>query len=231
MNNPYKSNNPYKPIFFSKEFIVSKNTSIDNVYKIEIKSESSILIQNIKQTKLLVGLITNTQKNEITFQATTIEPLNKFIKKNSNWSYMKSLELISSLLKQIQLLYKDKFCFYGLNIDNIIVINENTFLQLSTDYLVPLKNDNLSFEVPFSKKIFVSPEVINITSLPTTIPYKSIYYSLSSLCFYLLFQKNTLEIKEKEIKDHMTSIIGTKLYWFLLRGLEENIEKRALIYI
>lgn len=218
--------NLYKSFFFSKEFTISKNINIENVYKIELTSESSILIQNIKQTKLLVGLITNIQKNEFTFQANSIIPINDYIKK-INWSYIKSLEFISSLLKQLQILYKDGYCFYGLNMDNIIVINENIFLQISTEYLVPIKKDHLMLAVPFSKKIFISPEIININSLPTTIPYKSIYYSLSSLCFYLLFKKNTIEIGLEEIKECMKSIIGTKLYWFLLRGLE----KRILLYI
>jgi hypothetical protein len=216
----------YKTFFFSKEFTISKNTNIENVYKIELTSVSPILIQNIKQTKLLVGLITNVQKNEFTFQANSIVPINDYIKK-TNWNYMKSLEFISSLLKQLQILYKDGYCFYGLNIDNIIVINENIFLHISTEYLVPVKKDQLILAVPFSKKIYLSPEIINITSLPTSIPYKSIYYSVSSLCFYLLFKKNTLEISLEEIKECMNSIIETKLYWFLLRGLE----KRILLYI
>jgi hypothetical protein len=218
--------NLYKTFFFSKEFTISKNTNIENVYKIELTSESSILIQNIKQTKLLVGLITNAQKNEFTFQANSIIPINDYIKK-TNWNYIKSLEFISSLLKQLQTLYKDGYCFYGLNMDNIVVINENIFLQISTEYLVPVKKDYLTLAVPFSKKIYLSPEIINITSLPTTIPYKSIYYSISSLCFYLLFKKNTLEISLEEVKECMNSIMGTKLYWFLLRGLE----KRILLYI
>jgi hypothetical protein len=216
----------YKTFFFSKEFTISKNTNIENVYKIELTSVSPILIQNIKQTKLLVGLITNVQKNEFTFQANSIVPINDYIKK-TNWNYMKSLEFISSLLKQLQILYKDGYCFYGLNMDNIIVINENIFLHISTEYLVPVKKDQLILAVPFSKKIYLSPEIINITSLPTSIPYKSIYYSVSSLCFYLLFKKNTLEISLEEIKECMNSIIETKLYWFLLRGLE----KRILLYI
>jgi hypothetical protein len=216
----------YKTFFFSKEFTISKNTNIENVYKIELTSVSPILIQNIKQTKLLVGLITNVQKNEFTFQDNSIVPINDYIKK-TNWNYMKSLEFISSLLKQLQILYKDGYCFYGLNMDNIIVINENIFLHISTEYLVPVKKDQLILAVPFSKKIYLSPEIINITSLPTSIPYKSIYYSVSSLCFYLLFKKNTLEISLEEIKECMNSIIETKLYWFLLRGLE----KRILLYI
>lgn len=216
----------YKTFFFSKEFIISKNTNIQDVYKIELTSESSILIQNIKQTKLLVGLISNVQKNEFTFQANSIVPINDYIKK-TNWNYIKSLEFISSLLKQLQILYKNGYCFYGLNMDNIIVINENIFLHISNEYLVPVKKDHLTLAVPFSKKIYLSPEIINITSLPTTIHYKCIYYSLSSLCFYLLFKKNTLEINLDEVKEYMKSIIGTKLYWFLLRGLE----KKILLYI
>ena len=221
-SSPYNSS-PYKPFFFSDEFIISKNTNEDNIYKINL--ESSILIKNIKQTKLLVGLITSSKMNEFTFQAYSVTCLSDYIKK-TNWSYQKSLQIISSLCKQIQILYKDGYCFYGLDINKIIVINENIFLQLSTEYLVPVKNEYLTLAIPFSKKIFISPEIANINSLPATIHYKSIYYSLSSLCCYLLFN----EIKS-EPKEYMHSIIGTKLYWFLLRGLEENVEKRTLLYI
>ena len=176
----------------------------------------------------------------MTFQANSVTTLKEYEKK-TKWNYEKCQILISSLIKQLKNLLDVNYSFYGYNLESVIVINENIFLQISTDYLLPIKNKNITFYSPFIKSFFLSPEVNQITILPSKINYKCIYYSIGALTIYLLlhpFSNNTNESIITNINTNtnitentLIPINGTKLYWFLLRAMDINSEKRNLIYI
>jgi hypothetical protein len=222
----------YNIIYKNSEYEILRNKSVENVCKIRINNPSNPLLSSIKKTNLLVGVSINNFFTEITFQAHSVFPLKEFIKKN-NWRYEKTLELILSLTKQIFYLKKQENSYYGLDLDLIVVINENIFLQISTELLVPLTKEHIQLHSPFSKKIFISPELFYLYKLPDSIHFKTIYYSIGSLCIYLLFQKKLYENEniDIDIKSVLSPIQNTKLYWFLLRTLEKDIEKRSLLYI
>jgi hypothetical protein len=223
----------YKKVISTNQYAIYKNNNINQVFKIKLNSSSKELLTSIKQTKLLNGIIINSFFTEISFHAFSISTLSQFIKKR-NWSYDNTLELIKSLTVQLNCLNKQKSCFYGYNLDTIIVINENIYLQVSNEYIVSIQNQYIDINNPFNKNknSFISPELLLVTSLPNlTIHYKTIYYSLASLCIYLLFKEYCIEKEEKEVIDILNPIQGTKLYWFLLRGIEKNILLRSLLYI
>lgn len=224
-------------IYSQKEYNIYKNKNIENVFKIEIKNTNIDIVfpflTALKKTKLLTGLITNNQNNEISFQATSVIPLKEYLKIN-NFSYEKTLEFISSIYNQLNNLYYQGYSFYGLDLESIIIINNSIFLQISLDYLVPLnKSTNLiSIYQPYSKNIFISQELYNQSSLPIFIPLQTIYISLANLCIYLLFKiQIQIQIQNEnynsEYKILLKPIEGTKLYWFLLR----IIESQTLLYI
>ena len=216
MDNQYEAINGQS----TSELTILKNKHIENIYKIEIKNASQPLLTNLKKTGLLTGSSINTFFTEISFQANSVSTLQEYIQKN-NWTYKNTLELVYSLTKQLEFLNKNGYSFYGYDIGSILVINKSLFFQISTEYLVPTIHDTITFYLPFSKKIFISPEMYKITTLPQTISFKTIYYSLSRLCIYLLFKKNIIE------KHTLDPIQDTKLYWFLIRALE----KRKLLYL
>lgn len=222
-------------IFPNVEYEIYKNENIENVYKIKLKTPSEVLLKSLKQTKIITGIIINDFFTEITFQAYNVLPLEEYIKK-TNWTYEKTLDIISSLTKQIETLKKNSYSFYGFNKEAIIVINESIFFQISSDYLFPLTKEYIQIHIPFSKNMFISPEMLYLYKLPVKVHFKTIYYSLSALCIYLLYKKNLFEKKNvkpeiNDINELLITIEGTKLYWFLLRGLTEDVEKRSLLYI
>ena len=94
-NNNNDSNND-KIIFFTKELTVYNNKEIPDLFKIKLlknqtystnQNKSTILFNNLKQTKLLTGLTINNEKNEFSVQASSITTLSEY--RNSKWSYEK----------------------------------------------------------------------------------------------------------------------------------------------
>jgi len=233
-------NNNYKKIESTKELNIYNNKEIPELFKIKLKNnefqtQHQVLLNSIKQTKLLTGLTINSNNNEIIFQANSVTTLKEYEKK-TKWNYEKCQILISSLIKQLKNLLYVNYSFYGYNLESIVVINENIFLQISTDYLLPIKNKNITLYSPFIKSFFLSPEINQITILPSKINYKCIYYSIASLTIYLLlhpfsYNINTSITNTSITEDTLIPIHGTKLYWFLLRAIDTNSEKRNLIYI
>lgn len=231
-------------IFFStKEVDIYTNKQVTDLFKIKLKNHSEyfyknqIIYNSIKKTKLLTGLTTNTFFNEITFQANSVTTLKEYEKKiKSKWSYEKCQIFISYLIKQLIELLNNKYSFYGYSPNSIIVVNENIFFQISTEYLLPISKNEILINFPFSKTFFLSPEIIEITNIPVKMNYKCIYYSIAAITTYLLVNKNICQMNTNSemnynIEDILIAIKGTKLYWFLLRALNLNIEKRSLIYI
>ena len=93
----------------------------------------------------------------------------------------------------------------------------------------------------YANKAFISPEFdtfISKKTLPYLIHFKSGYYSFGLLCVHCFVSKtvaNTImttpQMKEGEISAALSSIINTKIYWFLLRLLHETPSMRRYICV
>jgi len=150
-----------------------------------------------------------------------------------------TIQMIKCLTAQIEYLNRNNLAFYGFDKSDIIVINENIFLIVNINYLYNLdKERNITFYTPISKPLFSSPEFISLKQLPAKINYKTNYYSLGAIIvyFYLGIQLSLEnEIKREENLDSLSHILNpiyyTKIYWFLLRCLKNNPEKRILLFI
>ena len=140
--------------------------------------------------------------------------------------YSRSLKIIFFLSKQISYLLKfESKCFYGLDPNNILVIDDTKFIYLSHDYLKDVKYNNIHIYNPISKKnCYLSPELMQTTSLPIFLHYKTIFYSLGLLILDNLEDKTPEENLPNTIKD-------TKLFFFLQRCLHLTPEKRFLLYV
>ena len=134
-------------------------------------------------------------------------------------------------------------CFYRYNPDNILVIDESKFVYLSIEDLLKIEpeTENIEINTVISFDWFVSPEILKITSIPETVHYKTIYYSLGALIIYSLYSINILDIRNDHIEEDqedqidqidqiIVTIKGTKLYYFLKRCLNKTIENRSLLY-
>ena len=130
--------------------------------------------------------------------------------------------MIDTLTRQIKYLEKVKYAFYGHSIDDILVVNDDIFININANTLLPIKEYQISFLSPFIKTQFMSPEISNITSLPSKIHYQSSYYSLAAVVIYCLLNKDKVEIEEN-LETLLKPIFYTKIYWFLKRCLHKRI--------
>ena len=172
------------------------------------------------------------------------EPLMQLI------SYKEALLLIHSLSAQLNSLRKRKITFYTFDLDSVFVINGNTFLILNPDLVMPINNAGLlTFVSPIKKNnAFHCPEIANYNALPFNCHCNSVYYSFAALIIYCLFDTHLPHDKhgdnkrsdsnkrsENELREQRELILsklhGTKLYWFLLRCLEDISTNRQLLFI
>jgi len=176
------------------------------------------------------------ETNSIFFSAEHVIPFKKYIlnKKNRRLLHGECIKLINDLSKQILYLNKLGFGFYGFDINDILTI-DNTFIFCSTQFLLPLSNDAIIFMSPIKYPYFSNPELFELTSLPYEINYKCCYYSLGSLVIFSLFNiylyvSNELKTSQ-EIDKIIEPLYNTKIYWFLKRCLDDNINYRKLLLV
>jgi hypothetical protein len=174
--------------------------------------------------------------NSIFFSAENVIPLKKYIldQKNKKISYATCIKLIHDLSKQLFCLNNLGYGIYGFDINDILII-DNTFILCSTQYLLELENNNIIFTSIIKKPYFSNPELFKLTSLPSKVNYKCCYYSLGLLVIFLLMNKYLLvgnEIKTtEEINKIIQPLYNTKIYWFLKRCLDDDINNRKLLLV
>jgi hypothetical protein len=201
-------------------------------YNIKIHGENSTPIYQTIM-KILKTTHYNKDTHSIDFSAEHVTPFKQYIT-NNKITYLMCIKMIDELTKQILFLKKINYGFYGFDLQDIILIDD-TFVFCSAKNVLPLINGAFIFYAPINHPYFSNPELIELRSLPAEINHKCIYYSLGSLIVFCLLHQYLLvgnEIKSaKEIDAILSPIINTKLYWFLKRCLNEQIDNRVLLLI
>lgn len=220
-------------VLSTDEFSVYKNKKDTTFFSIEFQKNSESLINSLSKTKLILITDIGDDYELFSFRASSVKSLKRFLAKRENITYENALKLILTLSKQFQyLIAKEKCCFYKFIIENIIVIDDEIFVYLSNEDLSELsKSNKIRFTQPFNHEGFISPELLEIKSIPAELNYKSIYYSLGALVVYFLFEKNINNDENKNILNEILKPIeGTKLFGLLNRCLFEEANQRAIIY-
>ena len=214
------------------EFSIYKNEKDNTMFTIEFTISSESLINSMIKTKQIIGSSINDDYKSLTFRASSIKSLKKFLSKRENITYENTLKLIWSLTKQLHYLITiEHECFYEYIIENIIVIDDDKFIYISNEDLLKLsKSNKIQFTKPFNREGFISPEVFKINNIPSELNYKTIYYSLAVLAVYFLFDKN-INNNDLSNEENLKPIEGTKLFGLLIRCLYEDPERRTIIYI
>lgn len=207
---------------------MNKNTKIIQTgkytYKISIKAsdKTNLLYSSILKTDILTNSFYNSNDKSLYFTAEKVSSLDP----DHFLSEAKCIHMIDTLTRQIKYLETKQYAFYGHSIEDIIVINDDIFININAETLLPIKDNKISFLSPFIKTQFMSPEISNITSLPSKIHYQSSYYSLAALVIYCFLSKTTLELDITDRKKEeaiLKPIFYTKIYWFLKRCLHKRI--------
>jgi hypothetical protein len=167
---------------------------------------------------------------KFTIKADNVTTLKELLKKHKNkLPYELCMELLYNIGNQIQTLERFYLGIPYIELDDIIVVNDKTFLFLNSDKLIDIKSQQLEIEQPIKKGMFFSPELQEIKKIPANISYKSSFYSLGSLIVFCYYHKQI--DMNSEISLQIKSLYTSKLYWSLLRLLEKDTSKRHYLII
>jgi len=207
--------------------IIKNNNS---TFSLEISSSqmNKVLLNSIINTNLLNGI--KTSFNKIDFYASSVKPLSLFFNEYNNDDnyYQLIIRIFNCLTTQYKYIEQNNYTFYSLSIDDIYVIDDWTFLCFNPKWLLPIDtNGNITFQFPFTKNELSSPELLSINKIPSSVNYKTFYYTLGALFYTFIKDKTSLEHKE----DVLNTIYKTKLYWFIKRNTDTNIQNRNLLFI
>jgi hypothetical protein len=186
--------------------------------------------------------------SSFTIKAKKIEKLTELLKRKETLSYRHLTQLFLNVGKQLKGLEEDNYCNLFLKMDDIVRVELDTttqkggsggdifFLYLNTENFTPIKNKITKILKPFNKnEKNISPEMKKINSFPTEIHLNSQYYSLSLLvCFCGSWSKkkpSKINYSLDYFREYLSNIDNTKLYWSLLRCLENNPRDRVYLYI
>lgn len=167
---------------------------------------------------------------KFTIKASSITTLKDLLKKYKNkLPYELCMELLYNIGNQIQTLERFYLGIPYVDLDDIIVVDEKSFLFLNSSKLLDIKSEKLEIVQPIKKSMFFSPELTEIKKIPAKISYKSSFYSLGSLIVFCYYNKH-LDYNIS-IDNQLKSLYTSKLYWALQRLLENEPSKRHYLII
>jgi hypothetical protein len=212
-----------------------------NSYTLSIQNGSTHdIYKSISETNILSNVFfddTEDTVEMIIFTAKKVKSLSVILNEGK-LTNQQIIKMIYDLSKQIAYLEINMMSFYGYNLDDIIVINDNTFFIANTKYLAKInaKDYNIYFYKPIDKPYFSSPELIELTKLPAKIDYRANYYSLGALILFCLtniyiYAELPNEGEDENIKSFLEPINYTKPYWFLKRCFLKDYKKRILLFM
>lgn len=215
----------------SKSKILQQDTKLyklfktgNYIYDLQIKGNNKPVYLSLLKTKQLTNIFYNPDENTISFTAEKVETLETYLdSQHGLLSEALCIKMIDTLTQQIKCLEAHKYAYYGHNIEDILVIDNNIFININPNTLLPINQDNtITFLSPFLKPEFVSPLIKQITFLPTKVPFQEGYYSLATLVIYCILNV-IVDINADNIDTILKPIFYTKTYWFLKRCLTQNI--------
>jgi hypothetical protein len=206
-----------------------------NSYSLQIlRCSTHDIYDSLIQTNILSNVFFYSESDgveSIIFTAERICPLSMFLKKGL-LTTSQSIKMIHDLSKQIAYLETKLHAFYGFNLDDILVINDDIFIIASAKHLSEMnsKDKCIYFYTPIDKPYFSSPELNELTRLPSKINYRLSYYSLGALVLFCL-TNIYISAELRELHQILEIITYPKLYWFLKRCFNEKCEQRILLFI
>ena len=220
-----------------KNYEIRKINEFTYSLKIDGDEDRDTVNQMYKNIKRMVKSVQyDYETASIFFSAEKVITLKDFLINSSEKriSYNNCIKMIDELTKQMVQLKKLGYGFYGIDISDIMVI-DNSFIFCSCKNVMPIIENEIKFYAPINKPYFSNPEILKLTTLPGTVNYKCAYYSLGTLVVFCFLGNYLLVGNEIKSVEEIENIIGhlkdTKIYWFIKRCLNEKIDKRVLLLI
>ena len=183
-------------------------TSFFYLYKIGYKRENDLIYFNCNTIQTLKHLINVSEIKKLSYDKT-----------------IKLIYDIGFIIKSLEEKKKSILCF---SLDDIIVIDEHIFFFINTVKILPILKNEIILKIPIDiKKSFLTPDT-DWKHLPIKTHFKTGLYSFALLVINII--TNTSYEKNK-IDTILNPIYQTKLYYFILRCLNDNPEERLFLYI
>jgi len=182
--------------------------SFFSLYNIQCKRETDFIIFNCKTIQTLKDFIKNSPLNRLSYDA-----------------MIKLIYDIGFTIKTLEEQQKAILCF---GLDDIMVINENIFFFINSKKILQIIKKQITLKVPLDIKTSFLPPDVNWKQLPIKTHFKTGIYSFALLLIYT----STNTFYEKGINDAILNpIYQTKLYYFILRCLNDNPDERLFLYV
>jgi hypothetical protein len=173
---------------------------------------------------------------KIIIRGKKVETLDRFLKERekscgkSVVSYDDCLKMLYDLEEQNQCLMRESLCIFCMRFEDILVVDGEKFVFVNSDYVKKLgSGGKVQFFSPFRRIGFFSPEIGEIDVLPSSVGWKTFYYSLGLLIARCISGKH---VEDKTLfADSLKHIEKTKLYWTILRLVAMDPEKRRFLYV
>ena len=216
-------------------------------YTIKLKQSSVKLVNSIIKAKIIPGSVTDENYQIIKFKAESVKSLKQFMENSKSKIGREGLivpdiaKMIRSLAKQLEYLLENELStIIGYSPENIIVINEERFAFISSEFIADFDEvtELAMISCPFNTNdFFFSPELLSINEIPSYIHYKTSYFSFACLILFSItgddeFYKEFLTHKQPQkileiLNNH--PIKNTRIYWLLSRCLVEKVNNRSII--
>jgi hypothetical protein len=213
----------------------------NKIFKIILEYPNAVLINSLTKTRIIQGGTSTADYKTLKFKANSVKSLHQFQeeKQRDRLSISETATLIKDLANQLAYLLSISQTIIGYNPENIIVINDNNFAFLGSEFLSKVEDNMALVSFPFATNDFyVSPELLIVKELPSYVHYKTAYFSLGCLVLQALLSDNEfytdyLQTKQINLENLFKShpIKNTKLYGLLSRCLTEDPKTRSILLI
>ena len=192
---------------------------------------NEVFCRALADSKLFGGITITQAFTHASFYAKTCYSLRELLsQRREKLQYIEGVKMAQCLGQQLFYLEKYAHTFSWFNLDNILVIDDSSFLCIGLEQLMPVDAfGRIWFTTPFSLKLpHIAPEIQRLKTLPSYVTYKAAYYSLGSLITFCLAEDDEQSTK---MQLRLEFIADTKLYWFILRCIDSVASARLLLFV
>jgi len=226
-------------LFSNKDIYLKTNIPIHAMtYKItgnrcilSFQEPNEIFCRALADSKLFGGITITQTFTQASFYAKNVCSLRELLsQRREKLQYFEGVKMAQCIGQQLFYLEKYAHTFSWFNLDHIIVIDGSSFLCIGLEQLMSIDAfGRIWFTTPFSLKLpHIAPEIQRLKTLPSYVTYKAAYYSLGSLITFCLAEDDENSTK---IQLRLEFIADTKLYWFLLRCIDNEPNARLLLFV
>ena len=198
---------------------------------LSFQEPDEIFCRALADSKLFGGITITQTFTQVSFYAKSCCSLRELLsQRREKLQYFEGVKMAQCIGQQLFYLEKYAHTFSWFNLDDIIVIDESSFLCIALEQLMPVDAfGRIWFTRPFSNKHpHIAPEIQRLKTLPSYVTYKAAYYSLGSLITFCLAEDDE---KSTKMQLRLEFIADTKLYWFLLRCIDNEPNARLLLFV